>query len=106
LLVAAKADIVPHDVRRAVVLMESTMRGAIDNVARDQECRCAFVRVDSPATVFGGGHVVPEIVHDARAGLFAERVVPPCRSGQDHRRPIMPMYEHDSIYEIACATPA
>src|SRR5436190_598150 len=75
LLVAGEGkDIVPDDVRLTVVLVKTAVRGTIDHVALDQDAAAAFISVDTPAPVFRGGNVVPEVVDHPRAGLFAEHV--------------------------------
>src|SRR5712691_5928071 len=44
-------DIIPHDVRFAVVLVKATVGSAIDDVVLGEDAAAAFVEVNSPAAI-------------------------------------------------------
>ena len=67
-------DVVAEEVGFAVVLMEAAVGGAIDDVAFGQNAAAAFIEIDAPTAVAEAGDVMPEIVANGSAGLFAQGI--------------------------------
>ena len=67
-------DVVAEDVLLAVVLVEASMRRAIDEVVLGQDVCGAFVEIDAPAAILKGRHVVEAVEADDRAFLVAQSI--------------------------------
>src|SRR6267142_1761793 len=69
-------DIVQQNVRLAIMLMKTAVRCSIHQIALIQDAAAAFIVVNSPTAVAPTGHIVPQVVDNACAGLFAQRIDP------------------------------
>src|ERR1051326_5982242 len=67
-------DVVSNEVGFAVMLMETAMRRAINEVALGKNPAAALIEINAPAAVPDAGDVVPQIVTNNGARLFAECV--------------------------------
>src|SRR6267378_3329800 len=56
------------------MLMKPAVSSAIDHVTLRENATAAFIKVNAPAPVTCGCHVMPEVVYDPRPRLFAQRV--------------------------------
>src|SRR5437899_3296135 len=75
LMVARKGKhVVPNHVRLPVVLVEASVRRAINYVALSQNPTGSFIEIDSPTAITRCRNIMPEVVDNPGARLFAQCV--------------------------------